>query len=502
MCPICRCRNISKTEADMTIVGIKRDSPIIESFVKYGDAGLFSKTVKRVIPATINNLDVQDQDYSVMSVPLFAKQELDMSLEHDIDSPLVAITHHLELTFNFGGEVDEIRAKIPVIVSSVPDSTTTSSSIHSSNSSGNNKLKRHAIETQVHQLPISVEIADAIPTTKRHDGYRSALDNASTTSSPLKDSFWLSTADGKTLKKAASDQNISRTRTSSEKSLLRGSSSSGKRRSITPSPPTSRPSSTKSHKLPVQSIDIHLANNKERATHYMYTPTSATFASSSTPFDDEDRAAAAALRSPLGGAFMGLHPPPRKNNRKKEPAKITPDSDDSSMLSRQLTTSSSTSTTSANTLSRPTSPASIAQTSASGAIEHYAMPLPPVPYSPPESGHLLSPNSTARRAWLNQSKSSNTSSSYKASSIKKRSNSIDPESIYSTSITNHYVGAELPPIPSSSSSEHGGMTPSPPVMARQRLPSVPNVEEHRKTRMYFEEEDSDDDDLSFYFQEL
>lgn len=488
----------------MTIVGVKRDSPIIESFVKYGDAGLFSKTVKRVIPATINNLDEhqeQDQDYSVIATPLLVKQELDLSLEHDIDSPLVAVTHHLELTFNFGGEVDEIRAKIPVIVSSVPDSI----SIHSSNSGGNNRLKKHAIETQLHHLPLSVELADAIPNTKRHDGYRSALDNSSTTSSPLKDSFWLSTADGKTLKKAASDQNISRTRTSSEKSLFRGSSS-GKRRSITPSPPTSRPSSTKSNKLPVKSIDIHLANNK--AAHYMYTPTSATFASSSTPFDDEDRAIAA-LKSPFGGAFMGLHPPPRKNNRKKEPAKTTPDSDDSSMLSRQLTTSSSTSTASAKTLSRPTSPASIAQTSTSNAMDHYTMPLPPVPHHhsnshgpPPESGHLLSPTTTARRAWLNQSKSSNTSSSSKTSSIKKRSNSIDPESIYSTSITNHYVEAQLPPIPSSSAHHPTttNMIPSsPPVMARQRLPSVPNVEEHRKTRLYFEEEDSDDDDISFYF---
>ncbi|GAN00766.1 hypothetical protein MAM1_0002c00189 [Mucor ambiguus] len=502
-----KCRNISKTEADMTIVGIKRDSPIIESFVKYGDAGLFSKTVKRVIPATINNLEVQDPDYSVISVPLLVKQELDMSLEHDIDSPLVAITHHLELTFNFGAEVDEIRAKIPVIVSSVPDSL----SIHSNNSSGNNKIKKHAIETQLHRLPVSVEMADAIPTTKRHDGYRSTLDNSSSTSSPLKDSFWLSTTDGKTLKKASSDQNISRTRTSSEKSLLRGSSS-GKRRSITPSPPTSRPSSTKSNKLPAQSIDIHLANSNNKATRYMYTPTSATFPSSSTPFDEEDRAAAAAaLKSPFGGAFVGLHPPPRKNNRKKEPAKTTPDSDDSSMLSRRLTTSSSTSTASTKTLSRPTSPASIAQTSAppplistSGAIDRYAVPLPPVPYSnsnhcPPDSGHLLSPTTTARRAWLNQSKSSNTSSSYKTSSVKKRSNSIDPESIYSTSITNHYVGAELPPIPSSSSA-NAAMASSPPVMTRQRLPSVPNVDEHRKTRMYFDEEDSDDDDISFYFE--
>ncbi|KAK4516737.1 uncharacterized protein ATC70_011715 [Mucor velutinosus] len=505
-----KCRNVSKTEADMTIVGIKRDSPIIESFVKYGDAGLFSKTVKRVIPATINNLDVQDQDYGAISVPLLVKQELDMLLEHDIDSPLVAITHHLELTFNFGGEVDEIRAKIPVIVSSVPDSI----SIHSSDSG--NKLRKHAIEAQLHELPLSVEIADAIPTAKRHDGYRSTLDGSSTTSSPLKDSFWLSTADGKTLKKAASDQNISRTRTSSEKSLLRGSSN-GKRRSITPSPPTSRPSSTKSNKLPVQSIDIHLANNnnnnnnnnnRDKAAQYMYMPTSAMFASS-TPFDDHDRAAA--LKSPFSGAFVGLHPPPRKNNRKKEPAKMQLESDDSSTLSRQLTTSSSTSTASAKTYSRPTSPASVAQTSGS-TIDHYTMPLPPVPYSNRnsshssslENGHLLSPTTTARRALLNQSKSSNTSSSYKTLSIKKRSNSIDPESIYSTSITNHYVGAELPPIPSSSSSSSvnaaAGMAPSPPAMTRQRLPSVPNVDEHRKTRMYFEEDDSDDDDISFYFQ--
>ncbi|CAO0791278.1 unnamed protein product [Mucor circinelloides] len=474
-----RCRNVSKTEADMTIVAIKRNSPIIESFSRYGDAGLFSKTVKRVIPATINNLDVEDQDYDDIAAPLLLKQDLDMSLEHDIDSPLVAISHHLELTFNFG-EVDEIRARIPVIVSSVPDSIITNS----------NSLHKHAIEAQLHNMPLSVEIADAIPTTKRNDGYRSTLDESSSISS-LKDSVWISTTDGKTLKKAASDQNISRTRTDSEKSLMRGSS--GKRRSITPSPPSSRPTSTTAKKLPVQSIDIDLAN-KDRSAHYMYTPTSATFASS-TPLGDDDRAA---LKSPLGGgAFVGLHPPPRKNTRKKEPAKTTADNEDTSKLSRKLTTSSSTSTASAKTLSRPTSPISITQAppiTATGAIDPYTMPLPPIPphsNSPPESGHLLSPTTTARRALLNQSKSSITSSTYKAS-IKKRSNSIDQERIYSTSITNHYVGAELPPIPSADA----GMTP--PAITRQRLPSVPNVDEHRKTRMYFEEEDSDDDDISFF----
>lgn len=467
----------------MTIVAIKKNGPIIESFNKYGDAGLFSKAVKRVKPATINNLDIENQDYNSSSMPLLVKQDLDMSLEHDIDSPLVAISHHLELTFNFGGVVgqeDEIRAKIPVIVSSVPDSTTINSKILS--------LKKYTIETQLHTLPISIEIADAIPTIKRNDGYRSTLDES--TISTVKDNLLIST-DGKTLKKAASDQNISRTRTDSEKSLLRDYS---KRRSITPSPPSSRPTSVVSKKLPIKSIDIDLANNnKSTTTHYMYTPTSATFSPSTTLDDDDDRSG---LRSPFNGTFMGLHPPPRKNTRKKEQSKIT----DSSKLSRKLTTSSSTSTSSTATTtttasSRPTSPISIVQVpsiTTAGTIDPYTMPLPPIPYNDnsPENCHLLSPTTTSRRAFLNQSKSSNTSSTFKAP-IKKRSNSINQENIYSSSITNHYVGAELPPIPS---------VGTPPAITRQRLPSVPlaDRDEHRKTRMYFEEEESDDEDFLLF----
>lgn len=466
----------------MTIVAIKKNSPIIESFNKYGDAGLFSKTVKRVKPATINNLDIENQDYNSSSMPLLVKQDLDMSLEHDIDSPLVAISHHVELTFNFGGVVgqeDEIRAKIPVIVSSVPDSTTTNSKTLS--------LKKYTIETQLHTLPISIEIADAIPTIKRNDGYRTTLDES--TISTIKDNLLIST-DGKTLKKAASDQNISRTRTDSEKSLLRDYNS--KRRSITPSPPSSRPTSIVSKKLPIKSIDIDLANNnKSTTTHYMYTPTSATF-SPSTTLDDDDRAG---LKSPFGGTFMGLHPPPRKNTRKKEQPKTA----DNNKLSRKLTTSSSTSTSSTTTTttttsSRPTSPISIIQAppiTATGIIDPYTMPLPPIPHNNnyPENCHLLSPTTTARRAFLNQSKSSNTSSTFKTP-IKKRSNSINQENIYSSSITNHYVGAELPPIPSTGIS---------PAITRQRLPSVPlaDRDEHRKTRMYFEEEESDDEDFLF-----
>lgn len=127
----------------------------------------------------------------------------------------------------------------------------------------------------------------------------------------------------------------------------------------------------------------------------------------------------------ISNTFMGLHPPPRR----KKVSNLT--------------------------LSRPSSP-----------------PIPNEPLTP------------LRRQFLNQSKSTTTSCT--PTIIKRRSNSIDCPNIYSSSITNHYVSAELPPLP------------PPPPITRQRLPSVPNVDksEHRKTRMYYDDE-SDEEESAY-----
>lgn len=73
--------------------------------------------------------------------------------------------------------------------------------------------------------------------------------------------------------------------------------------------------------------------------------------------------------------------------------------------------------------------------------------------------------------------------------LRKRSNTTATTTA-AEDYTNHYFGAELPPIP--------------PPMTRQRLPSLPNEngtndgdevvdkEENRKTRMYYEEESDED----------
>jgi hypothetical protein len=492
------------------VVASKKNSTIVGQQLyrsyKNGDTAL-SKFFKRIQPVTVNTIDNSgEHDYILM--PLLIKHELDSALLQNTESPLVTIHHQLEITFNFGPEYDEIRAKVPVVISTVPDSHI----VDQINSYGNPEaktLQKYNMETQQdYTSPLLVETLESSDTSsinqKRSDeNYRSAIMNDSTIStcstiSNLKENHPLARMDAnKPLKKASSDQNMRRVRSASQRSL--GSTSfNGKRRSITPPPqPSSGPRPTSilycDQMIPPNSaISYTFNDSKKLDTRSLHNYTSASTSNDYTP-----------MQSPVN-AFAGLPPPPRRT-RKKD---VIPN-DSKIGLSRTLTSSSSSSTS-----SRPTSPASsyhapfVTATSMMH-LSDSSMSLPPNDKTP------LSPRS-ARRNILNQSKSSSTASSSSAGSTsyyqappmmrQARSSSIDDQisSICSStssltiqqyeqddyceptsSMKNHYVGAELPPIPPS------------PVVPRQRLPSV--SQENRRTICYEDESDEyDDDDIDHY----
>lgn len=389
---IYRCRHISNSEADVTTTGgnsNKKNGTITPLFElhRLGDTGLI-KYIRSMQPVIKNTIEYQ-HDYS--RTPLLLKHNLEPTLSHDIESPLVAVSHQLEVLFSFGPQYDEVRVKIPVIVSSVPPHSSVTATTTT-------------IETMLHKLPLSV--IDNNKQLKRTGSHTSTIEDSIV--HQLKDNLTISNDSDITIKKAHSDQDL--------KEYCPRS------RSITP-PSTYYATSVKSKK------------------------------------SDETIAATNAL--------MGLHPPPRRTRNNKKDLKLTL----SNTRSRRCRSGSHSSS--------PITPS-------------FSDQLPP-----------LTPS--RRQHFLNQSKSTTTTASHHRHSnstsapmhMKKRSHSIDHHSntiptnnnddmiIYSTSITSHYVSAELPPIPS-----------PPPAITQQQLPSIPIIvdkSEHRKTRMYYYDDESDEE---------
>ncbi|GAA5813804.1 hypothetical protein MFLAVUS_007291 [Mucor flavus] len=430
---IYRCRNISKAEADMAITASKKNSTIVggqtyESF-KNGDSGL-SKFFKRIQPVTLNTID---QDHQLL--PLLLLHDLGSSvLTPAIESPLVAIYHQLEVTFNFGGhELEEIRAKIPVLVSSVPDSII----------KHDKTKKKYEMEIQLHKSPVSYEVIDTSSNSSKKAIHRSTMDES--VINTMKDSF-VGLPNEKTLKKALSDQNLQQPKF---KEIHR--------RSITPPPPP-KPNM----------LDTKLANALESSSSIVspITPSRPTLIDYSKPDDP--------VLQPPTETFVGLLPPPRRARKKEMGNDVS--------YGRAISRSSNSRFSA--TGSRSTSPISIHNTPIeynmhshlSSTDSFISTPL----LSPPP------PTTPRTMIRLNQSKSSctNAGSNY-ATHYKRRSNSIDNgihNEDYSKSVTSHYFCAELPPIP--------------PAITRQKLPSIPAVEgkeEHRKTRMYYEDESDEEE---------
>ncbi|KAI8052573.1 uncharacterized protein B0P05DRAFT_561995 [Gilbertella persicaria] len=493
---IYRCRNVSKAEADMAIMASKKNSTIVGKQLyksyKNGDIGL-SKFFRRVQPVTLNTIDLTDE---FTSMPLLLKHNLDTTLTNTIESPLVVVLHQLEITFNFGQEQDEIRAKVPVAVTSIPDASGSSnSSIYSTGSTST--VQKYTMEAQLHKGPLSIEIVDT--SAKRTEHHRTTLDES--TISSLKDNLLLNSSDSeKSIKKSASDQNLRRVRTASVKSMEVAVKKASNRRSITPPPNSLRIAINKAASIngeakPRSHLEIVTKkSNKSLDERYtVQTPKSATATTFSSSVSLSDKAL-----QPFN-TFVGLPPPPRRARNKKE--STASETSGRVGLTRTLTNSSSSSTSSrANSIS------------SSGFLQTTdSLTSPDTSSFSPLSPGNNNTNSKSKQL-LNSSKSTNTSNSFSSTtsyyqSIKKRANSIDtnqfptsPTQSFSSSLLDHdglssgpYFAVDLPPIP------------SPPAITRQRLPSIPlnslnlsEKDEHRLTKMYFEDESDEDGEIDNY----
>jgi hypothetical protein len=83
------------------------------------------KYIKRTVPALIH---IPDQSTSAWKRPCLVRHRLHPYLSYTLDSPLVSIYHQIEVTFQFGMKYEEIKARIPIIVASIPKRESTTSS--------------------------------------------------------------------------------------------------------------------------------------------------------------------------------------------------------------------------------------------------------------------------------------------------------------------------------------------------------------------------------------
>ncbi|KAI9315693.1 hypothetical protein BX666DRAFT_2028583 [Dichotomocladium elegans] len=75
--------------------------------------------VKRTVPALLHSVD-SDQERSTWVRPIIIRHNLQKQITLTLESPLVTIEHELEVTFQFEHQFENIKAKIPIIITSLP----------------------------------------------------------------------------------------------------------------------------------------------------------------------------------------------------------------------------------------------------------------------------------------------------------------------------------------------------------------------------------------------
>lgn len=78
----------------------------------------YAKFVKRTIPALIHSVDQTRS--SAWKQPIVLRHKLHQFLQYSFDSPLVSVHHQLEVTFQFDHRFEDIKAKVPIIIASIP----------------------------------------------------------------------------------------------------------------------------------------------------------------------------------------------------------------------------------------------------------------------------------------------------------------------------------------------------------------------------------------------
>ncbi|KAI9265635.1 hypothetical protein BY458DRAFT_556698 [Sporodiniella umbellata] len=127
-----RVRNVTKIESD-----------------KKTEGSSLSKAIKYLGPSVYNYVNNQAVDTS--DLPLLIIQQLPpKNVIHGIESPLIAIYHQLDVTFDMGQE--KAQTRIPIYMSSTPGGAS-------------ERAPMYEIESEAHQKPLSTQIFDS-PTPK------------------------------------------------------------------------------------------------------------------------------------------------------------------------------------------------------------------------------------------------------------------------------------------------------------------------------------------------
>ncbi|KAI9300110.1 hypothetical protein BJ944DRAFT_244510 [Cunninghamella echinulata] len=124
-----RCNALPKSEANMTrfktqLMKPKKPQPS----GKKGELNKYAKYTKRTTPAIIHTLDETEPMSS--NQPILLRHPLDEYLNLGLESPLASIYHQLEITFQFGAKFEDIRAKIPILISSTTTIDTQANNNH------------------------------------------------------------------------------------------------------------------------------------------------------------------------------------------------------------------------------------------------------------------------------------------------------------------------------------------------------------------------------------
>ncbi|KAI9249395.1 hypothetical protein BDA99DRAFT_523691 [Phascolomyces articulosus] len=77
------------------------------------------KYIKRTVPALLHSVD-NSQEKSTWKRPLILRHKLQKLISPALESPLVTICHELEVTFQFEHEFESIKAKVPIVIASIP----------------------------------------------------------------------------------------------------------------------------------------------------------------------------------------------------------------------------------------------------------------------------------------------------------------------------------------------------------------------------------------------
>ncbi|KAI8146728.1 hypothetical protein BJV82DRAFT_395432 [Fennellomyces sp. T-0311] len=183
-----RCETIPKSDANLEIMDKDVQSNVFGQ--RFADAMKTNpkcvKFTRRKGSAFLHSVD--GNPVSAWKRQVVLRHELDELLTYGIESPIVTVYHQLEIVFQFGQKYDAIRAKVPVIITSLPYAKTTStppaSPMVSMLPAEDDTIPKYRMETLPHFIPprVTVDAQSNNPSDKSHRRTSTATSSDETSS--------------------------------------------------------------------------------------------------------------------------------------------------------------------------------------------------------------------------------------------------------------------------------------------------------------------------------